>query len=337
MDSFERVFAALENRPIDRPPVFPQIGDHAGIINGLTYNIMYENAEKAAQAHLKALDLYGYDFISIQVEPSWPVAEACGAKVSYPPDKNPWITSYSIKKEEDLESFEVPDFLTTKSSKVMIDGTEILAEQANVPIVAFMAGPLTFSLQLMPYEAVMKRIITNPDFIHQLVNKSVLVIKAYVRMLKEAGASILVICEHDIQLIAPRFVREFSFNYLPTILKIYDYNILHMCGRITPHLKASADYLKNLKRLNTVSIGPYVNIGKTQELLDNKIGVAGNVDHIRLLPSGTPQQIETAVHTAIKNSGGDSRFMVAPGCEITSDTPIENVKALVRAVETYHF
>ena len=89
--------------------------------------------------------------------------------------------------------------------------------------------------------------------------------------------------------------------------------------------------------MNTVSIGPYVNIGKTQELLDNKIGVAGNVDHIRLLPTGTPQQIETAVHTAIKNSGSDPRFMVAPGCEITSDTPIENVKALVRAVETYHF
>ena len=336
MDSFERVFAALKNRPVDRPPVFPQIGDHAGIINDLTYNIMYENAEKAAEAHLKALELYGYDFVSIQVEPSWPVAEACGAQVSYFVDKNPWITSYSIETEEDLEGFEVPDFMTAKSSKVMIDGTKILAEQADVPVAAFMTGPLSFSLQLMPYKALVKSIVTNPDFIHQLISKSVLVIKAYVEMLKEAGASILVICEHDLQLIAPRYVKKFSFNYLPTILKTYEYNLLHICGRITPHLKASADYLKNLKWLNTVSIGPEVNISKTQELLDNKIGIAGNIDHIRLLPFGTPQKIETAVHTAIRNSGGDSRFMVAPGCEITSDTPIENVKAFVHAVETYH-
>jgi MtaA/CmuA family methyltransferase len=336
MDSIERVFAALKNQSVDKPPVFPQIGDHAGLIHDLTYNIMYEDAEKAAEAHLKALDLYGYDFVSIQVEPSWPVAEACGAKVTYPPDKNPWITNYLIEAEEDLEELEVPDFMATKSSKVMIDGTKILAEKANVPVAAFMTGPLTFSLQLMPYEVVIKHIVTNPVFIHQLVSKSVSMIKAYVKMLKEAGASILVICEHDLQLIAPQYVKKFSFNYLPNILKIYEYNILHICGRITPHLEASADYLKKLKELNTISIGPHVSISKAQKLFDNKIGVAGNIDHKRLLPSGTPQQIETAVHTAIRNSDGDSRFMVAPGCEITSDTPIENVKAFVHAVETYH-
>ena len=66
-----------------------------------------------------------------------------------------------------------------------------------------------------------------------------------------------------------------------------------------------------------------------------KIGVAGNIDHIELLPMGKPADIETAVHAAIKASGGDNRFMVAPGCEITSDTPIENIKAFVNAADTY--
>ena len=53
MDSFERIYAALRGRSVDRPPVFPQIGDHAGIINNLSYNVMYQNAKKAADAHLK--------------------------------------------------------------------------------------------------------------------------------------------------------------------------------------------------------------------------------------------------------------------------------------------
>ena len=35
MDHAERLYAALEGRPVDRPPVFPQLGDHAGIIQGL--------------------------------------------------------------------------------------------------------------------------------------------------------------------------------------------------------------------------------------------------------------------------------------------------------------
>lgn len=335
MDAFERVYAALEGKPVDRPPVFPQIGDHAGIIAGLTYNVMYEDAEKAAQAHLAAQKLYGYDFITIQVEPSWPVAEACGAGVTYPPDKNPWITDYLIKSAADLDKLHVPDFMATRSTRVMIEGTRILAERAKVPVAAFMTGPMTFSLQLMPYTDVIKKIIKNPDFVHQLVGKSVEVIKAYSQALKDAGATILVICEHDVQMMGPKHVKIFSLDYLPEIFSIYDYNVMHICGDVSRHLEFNAEYFKGLERLSTINVGPQVDIAATQKLLDGKIGVAGNIDHIDLLPLRTPTEVEAAVHAAIKASGGDPRFMVAPGCEITSDTPLENIKIFVLAAATY--
>ena len=334
MDSFERIFSSLKGQSVDRPPVFPQIGDHAGIINKLTYNIMYEDAKMAANAHLKALDLYGYDITTIQVEPSWPVAEACGAEVNYPPDKNPWITKYVIESENDLENLVVPDFMETKSTRVMIEGTSILANEAEVPVAAFMTGPITFSLQLMPYEVLIKMMIKNPEFTHKLVKKSVMVIKEYIKALKEAGATVFVVCEHDFQLLKTEQIKEYSLDYLPGIFDIFNYNILHMCGKVLPHLNVLAHDLKHIKNLNTLNIGPFVDITKTQELLNHKIGVAGNIDHIKLLPFGSPKEVENAVHKAIEASGRDSRFMVAPGCEITSDTPIENVKALVKAAQT---
>jgi len=181
MDSFDRIYSALYGHSVDRPPVFPQIGDHAGIINGLPYKIMYKDAKKAAEAHLKALELYRYDITTIQVEPSWPVAEACGAKVIYPLDKNPWITKYLINSENDLDRLEVPDFMETKSSRVMIEGTDILAKEADVPVAAFMTGPITFSLQLMPYEILLKKMIKNPEFTHQLVKQSINIIKSILR------------------------------------------------------------------------------------------------------------------------------------------------------------
>lgn len=335
MDSFERIYAALRGRPVDRPPVFPQIGDHAGIINKLSYNVMYQNAEKAADAHLKALDLYGYDITTIQVEPSWPVAEACGARVTYPLDKNPWITKHPIESETDLEKLEAPDFMETESSRVMLKGTNILAKEANVPVAAFMTGPITFSLQLMPYVLLIKKMILNPEFFHELVKYSVMVIKEYIKILKEAGATVFVICEHDFQIVKPAQIKEFSLYYLPDIFNIFDYNILHMCGKVSPHLNEIAHDLKQIQNLNTINIGPFVDISKTQSLLDHKIGVAGNIDHIRLLPSGSPNDVEDAVKKAIKTSGGDPSYMVAPGCEITADTPIENVKALVNTAKTY--
>lgn len=335
MDSFERVFSSFKNQFVDRPPIFPHIGDHAGILRGLTYDIMYKDAIKAATAHIRALELYGYDFIEIQVEPSFSVVEACGAEVFYPKDKNPWIVKHLIQNEKDFEKLKIPDFMETLSTRVMIEGTEILADSSEVPVVAFMTGPLTFSLQLMPYKELFIRIKRNPDFVHKLISYSVSVIKAYIKALKDAGAEILVICEHDVQLISPNFAKEFSLEYLTDLLKIYNYNILHMCGKVTPHLNMVSDYLKSLKGLNTLNIGPTVDIEKTQELLDYKVGVAGNIDHIKLLPTGHPKEIELAVQAAIKKSGGNSRFILAPGCEITTDTPIENVKTFVKAAQTY--
>ena len=62
--------------------------------------------------------------------------------------------------------------------------------------------------------------------------------------------------------------------------------------------------------------------------------MAGNIDHIRLLPFASPRDVEHAVQKAIDASGGNPRYMVAPGCEITADTPIDNIKALVNAAKT---
>jgi uroporphyrinogen decarboxylase len=335
MDSFDRIYAALKGRYVDRPPVFPQIGDHAGIINKLTYNVMYQDAFKAAEAHLKALKLYGYDITTIQVEPSWPVAEACGAVVNYPLDKNPRIIKHPIETEDDLEKLEPPDFMETESSRVMIEGTDILAKEANVPVAAFMTGPITFSLQLMPYELLIKNMIKNPEFTHEIVKYSVSTIKDYIKALKDAGATVLVVCEHDFQMLKPAHIKEYSLNYVPDIFDIFDYNILHMCGKVTPHLNEIAQELKQIQNLNTINIGPFVDISETQNLLDHKIGVAGNIDHIKLLPSGSPTEVEDAVKKAIKASAGNPRYMIAPGCEITTDTPIDNVKALVNAVKSF--
>ncbi|MDE3075087.1 MAG: uroporphyrinogen decarboxylase family protein [Chloroflexota bacterium] len=335
MNSTERVYAAQEGRPVDRPPVFPQIGDHAGILAGLTYDVMYRDAEKAAEAHLAALRRYGFDVVTIQVEPSWPVSEACGSTVAYPPDKNPWVTDFAVKNDEDVDRITVPDFMATQSTRVLIEGTRILAERAGVPVVAFMTGPLTFGLQLMPYEQVMKKIGRDPEFVHRLVRKSVDVIVAYGQALKEAGATIFAICEHDVQMMSPRHIREFSLRYLPEVLSVYDYNVLHMCGDVNPHLDANAAQFAALDGLNAISVGPEVDIARLRRLLGGKIGVAGNIDHLALLPLGTPAEIEAAVHAAIAASEGDPRFIVAPGCEITSDTPAPNVEAFVAAARTY--
>lgn len=335
MNSRERVIAALEMREPDRVPVFPQIGDHAGIIAGLTYDVMYRDASLAAEAHLKALAQYEYDVVTIQVEPSWPVAEACGDQVTYPPDKNPWITQYFIKDKSDLDRLQIPDFTATQSSRVMIEGTRLLAQGSDAPVAAFMTGPLTFGLQLMPYTKFMATVVKDRAFIKRLISRATEIIYAYGQALKEAGASLFVICEHDVQMVSSDDFNELSINYLPKLLDIFPHNMIHLCGKVTPHLKQNAESLKKLKKLNMISIGSDVDLGEIKTLFANSIGVSGNIDHLHLLPHGTPQEVEESCQRAIKQGKASAGFMLAPGCEITADTPPQNVKAFVQAAVKY--
>ncbi|TXT59439.1 MAG: Methyltransferase MtaA [Promethearchaeota archaeon] len=335
MNSFERVYASFENKNRDRVPIIPHIGDHAGAIFGVSCNKMYKDPQVAAKVHLKALELYDYDITTIQVEPSWAVAEACGSHVIYPSDKSPWISSHVVEKKADLERLEIPDFQEIISTNTMIEGTRILSENAKAPVAAYMTGPLTFSLQLMPYEKAISEMMKNPEFFHNLIRRSTKIIRSYVELLKEVGATIFIICEHDIQLISPLLFKKFSLAYLEHLLDIFHYNILHLCGDIQVHLKENSDFLKKFKNLNMVNIGPKVDIAWAQKTFDKKLGIAGNIDHMRLVPQGSPREIQDEVHKAIEASQGDNRFILTPGCEITVDTPKENVKALVNGIRTY--
>jgi uroporphyrinogen decarboxylase len=335
MNSAQRVETALNLGIPDRVPIFAQIGDHAGIIAGLTYDVMYHDAEKAAEAHLKALNRYGYDVVSIQVEPSWPVAEACGAEVYYPTDKCPWITKNPVKDVVTLEALSVPDFNATHTSQVMIEGTRLLAMSTDVPVAAFMTGPLTFSLQLIKYMDFIKASVQNRDFAKRLIHKSVEIICAYGEELHRAGASIFVLCEHDVQMFSPADFKELSLDFMPDLLNIFPYTMLHLCGKVTPHLEANISILRNLQGLNMVNVGADVDLVWLKEALSGKIGVAGNIDHLTFLPHATPVEISENVRQALETGMPGGGFMLAPGCEITADTPPENVHAFVQAAYEY--
>ena len=333
MDSRDRVYSALEGRPVDRPPVFPQLGDHAGILAGGTYDIMYKDPEFAAEAHLAAQKRYGYDVVSIQVEPSWPVAEACGSGVTYPPKKAPWITDYLVKTKAEAGKLKVPDFMACEATRTLIEGTRILAERADVPVVAFMTGPLTMAMQLMPYDKLVREMIKDKEFAHEFVRRATDVAAAFARALHEAGARIFMICEHDTQMIGPKHTGDYSIKYYPMLLDIFDYNMVHMCGQVTPHMERNVDAFKELDRLNMINVGPEVDLVRMRELFEPEIGIAGNIDHIQLLPLGTPGEVTAACRSCIETAGGREarHFMLAPGCEITADTPPENIQAFVDA------
>lgn len=335
MDATERVNAALGCRPYDRVPVFPQVGDHAGKLIGYTITEMFDDADKAVEAHLNALKLYGYDVATIQVETSWPIVEACGGEVTYPPGKAPWITRHPIKSFTEIEDLPLPDFQKSKRVHNILEGTRRLKEAAGVPVAAFVTGPLTMGFHLFGYEEAVKVIPKEKKFLSRLTRKAAAIVLSYARAVKAAGADILVVCEHDAQMVSPMYIKKYSLTNLAEIFQVFDATILHMCGNVSKHLEVNSEGLKKLVGLNSLSVGPEVNMQALRDSIGGAIGVIGNIDHINLIPNARPEEIDEACRKVIEQNKNAPGFMLAPGCEITVDTPRQNIEAFVNAAKTY--
>ena len=110
---------------------------------------------------------------------------------------------------------------------------------------------------------------------------------------------------------------------------------MHHWGKITTKLRQNAETLKKLKKLNMITIGQDVDLAEMKTLFAGSMGVAGNIDHLQLLPHGTPQEVEESCRRAIKQGKVSPGFMLAPGCEITADTPPESIQAFVQSAVKY--
>jgi MtaA/CmuA family methyltransferase len=346
MNSYERVAAAMQGQSLDRVPVFPQIGDHAGLLAGLTYDVMYRDARAAAEAHLRALELYGYDLVNINVEPAWPMVEAMGGTVTYPPNKYPWVTAWAVRNREELDRFHVPDFAGHPHTNAMLEGTRLLAERAGVPVVAFVDGPLTFAYQFAHGGWLSRALLKDQETACRIVELATLCVHTFARMMREAGASVFFIGEHLTQMVSPRVFRELSLPYIARLLDIFPYNVLHLCDNVQKQLDANLDAIVQLRGLNLINVGPAVSLAGLRERISSPpsplpskgegqqgggLGIAGNIDSIQLLPLGTSEEVAAACRAAL---AGGVRLLTT-GCEVTPLTPVENIKAMVNAAKEF--
>jgi uroporphyrinogen decarboxylase len=59
----------------------------------------------------------------------------------------------------------------------------------------------------------------------------------------------------------------------------------------------------------------------------------GGIDHNGVFRTGTPEEAEEQVLQAVREAGLKN-LVIAPGCVITIDTPMENIQAVVDSIRS---
>lgn len=204
-------------------------------------------------------------------------------------------------------------------------------------VLGFVVGRPTATTQLgvaqNHADTLLTLIRTQPKTVHQALEVITQGLERFAKASVEAGADGLFFAITKLAregALTPAEFEEFGKPYDLRVLKAVEtakFNILHLCGQKV-HWKNAATY--PVAAFNWASVGQG-NPSVAEARRTTGLALIGGVDEVDLLQKGTPAQVEAAARAALAE-GGTTKFLLAPGCCVEPDAPVENLRALRRSV-----
>ena len=192
-------------------------------------------------------------------------------------------------------------------------------------IEGWIEGPIAEGADLRGINTLMTDFFDDPVFVTDLFEFVLELELTFARAQVAAGAELIGVGDAAASLVGPEIYEKFVWPYekrmMDALRAMGARTRLHICGNTRPLLGLFGELgcdivdLDSLAPLNEAR----ASMGPRQVLL-------GNIDPVRVLRDGTPEQVYAAV-AACHQQAGD-RFIVSAGCEVVRDTPPENLRAM---------
>ncbi|MDP6722949.1 MAG: uroporphyrinogen decarboxylase family protein, partial [Pirellulaceae bacterium] len=149
-----------------------------------------------------------------------------------------------------------------------------------------------------------------------------------------AGADVLTVAEGAMgDLVSGEYYRRFLLELHREMAERLDVPlVVHICGDSTKVLKLYADTGADL-----VEIDNMVDLSTAHQKIGDRVTLVGNVHTVNDLFRGTPESVRVASQRCIQAAGGGHGFILGSGCLVPRNTPIENVREMVRVARQSHF
>jgi methylthiol:coenzyme M methyltransferase len=213
---------------------------------------------------------------------------------------------------------------------VVLKALELLKEQLGeeIPINAKATGPFTIAGLIFGVGSFVSWIKTDPELVHAAMESTAAVTRELAQAFSEHGADIVVVSDPTSSgdLISGEYYREFVLSYHRKVSEMSVPTVLHVCGytqELLPHIRRSG--------FDGYSFEEKVSVVEAKLALGDDISLIGNVAPVSTLLEGSPEKVEAEALSCLRQ-GVD---LLSSGCTLSPATPLENIKALVSAGESY--
>jgi len=221
-----------------------------------------------------------------------------------------------------------PDVYKSERTMDRINGARLLSKEvgSEVPVIGWVEGHLAEACDLAGVNEMLMKITLEPDFVKRLIDKVNATAKTFAKAQIEAGCDIIGIGDAICSQISTENYQEFVKEKHRELFDfIHDEGArikLHICGNIT-HLLGDIRELKP----DIVDIDHMVDMEKAFELLGHEIVRCGNLDPVSVIQQQEASAVTERVRSLCEKEKG-RRFVISGGCEITVNTPVENLRAM---------
>jgi uroporphyrinogen decarboxylase len=320
MSKRERVRAALEGKPIDRPPIscwrhfFEQETSAAGL----------------AEAMLGFQHTYDWDFMKVNPRACYH-AEPWGCRFQYSgqADIDPKLIEPAIRKPDDWRQIK-PLSPTTGAFGEQLEALRLIGEELHgeVPFVETIFTPLSVAGRLVGSDDVMYEHLSRyPERIHEALEAICVTFERFAGACVDAGVDGIFYATTGwatYDRLSDAEYDDFGRPYDVRVLKAVQgapFNILHVC-RSHNMLWKLMDYPAHAINWATAdSTNPSI----SEVWQRSHRPIIGGVDHQGTLRQGSPAEVTAEIMNAVAQTR--QGLLIGPGCSISPQTPAANIRA----------
>jgi MtaA/CmuA family methyltransferase len=334
MTGKQRVLATLEGSRTDCLPLMPITMMFAADRIGRKYGEYASDYRVLVEGQLRTAEEFDFDYVSAISDPAREAAD-CGARVAFFDDQPPAIVEEFARLTDpsELAKLQVPDPLGGGRMHDRVKGVALLKQRVgNDKLVeGWIEGPIAEAADLRGLNTILMDLMDSPQFVRDLFEFVVEMELRFARAQVEAGADIIGVGDAAASLVGPALYNELVWPYEKRLvdgLHALGTRVrLHICGNTKP-------ILERMGRLGCeiVDLDFKAPMSMAREKMGPDQVLLGNINPVATLRDGTPDIVRAAVADCHVQAG--SRFIVGAGCEVTRDTPHENLRAMCEYART---
>ena len=333
MNSLERVLAALQNQPTDRPAFFINASLYGARLTGAGLDDHYTRAEVYAEGQMAIRETFCPDLL---ISPFFvsAIGEAFGSTARARARQAPNVDAFAARSAEEALKLPLPDVDRHPRLLYLRETIRILARTyaGEVPIIGVLVSPSDIPPLIIGLEAWLDALLFQPDVAQALLDRLTPFFLDLGRAMLSDGATGLALTANlaNGYIVTDAVAETLTLPTLRTALaELPGPVILHHGGCPLGNQLAR---FKGLPNVVAYVLDAAENLGAARRVLGPSPVVMGNLNGPGLIDL-RPEEIQALCELAFTQRGEDRQFILATcGADIQLDTPPECLAAITEAV-----